>query len=284
MACAVDPLDDSSDEEHEDEPIAESEDMLRSGVDCNAKTATGYRSGAPYKLKTVTVGGKPTSIPTAHAFLKFQAAADRAGVSLSINSGFRTMDQQKYLYNCYQTKRCNNGNLAAKPGYSNHQSGHALDLNTGGGALNWLNAHGATYGWKRTVPSENWHWEWWGGGNPQKYCGCDPRPEICDGKDNDCDGAVDEGEVCEQQRLIDLPVAYAPPATTDVTRRALSIVTLTMKSQPAILAIRVFSSWTGFPSRMPASAFGCSRKSGPCQTFTVSRAAIPVQISFRPPE
>ncbi len=39
----------------------------------------------------------------------------------------------------------------------------------------------------------------------------------------------------------------------------------------------------GVPSRMPQSALGCSRKSGPCQTFTVSRAAMPGQISFRPP-
>jgi len=35
---------------------------------------------------------------------------------------------------------------------------------------------------------------------------------------------------------------------------------------------------------MPQSALGCSRKSGPCQTFTVSSAAMPGQISFLPPE
>ena len=44
-----------------------------------------------------------------------------------------------------------------------------------------------------------------------------------------------------------------------------------MKSQPACRPIQVFSSWTGLPSRMPQSALGCSRKSGPCQTLTVSR-------------
>jgi hypothetical protein len=55
------------------------------------------------------------------------------------------------------------GNLAAKPGYSNHQSGHALDLNTSSaGVYAWLEHHGATYGFKRTVPSEIWHWEYWG--------------------------------------------------------------------------------------------------------------------------
>ena len=47
--------------------------------------------------------------------------------------------------------------------------------------------------------------------------------------------------------------------------------------------MRVFSSWTGFPSRNPQSALGCSRKSGPCQIFTVSSPAMPGQITFRPP-
>ena len=40
------------------------------------------------------------------------------------------MASQEYLYACYVNCNCNNCNLAAKPGFSNHQSGHALDLNT----------------------------------------------------------------------------------------------------------------------------------------------------------
>jgi len=143
--------------------------MLKSGVSCSMQTVTGYRSGAPYKLKIVTVGGKATAIATAHAFLKWQAAADRAGVSLSINSGFRTMDQQKYLYNCYQTKRCNNGNLAARPGYSNHQNGEALDLATSN--WSWVSRTASQYGFRATVPGERWHYE---------YRGADPGG-LCSG-------------------------------------------------------------------------------------------------------
>src|SRR5690606_11944327 len=26
--------------------------------------------------------------------------------------------------------------------------------------------------------------------------GCAPKPEVCNGKDDDCDGSVDEGDVC----------------------------------------------------------------------------------------
>lgn len=165
-ACAVDPSGDD-DDEHEEEPSAASEEMLRSGVSCSMQTATGYRSGSPYKLKIVTVGGKPTAVGTAHAFLKWQAAADRAGVSLSINSGFRTMDQQRYLYNCYQTKRCNNGNLAARPGYSNHQNGEALDLATSN--WSWVQRTAGQYGFRATVPGERWHYEY-RGADPGGIC------------------------------------------------------------------------------------------------------------------
>ena len=91
--------------------------------------------------------------------------AQKDGVHLHIVSGFRTNAEQKYLYHCYTSCSCNGCNLAAKPGYSNHQSGHALDLNTSSpGVLHWLNNHAAHYGFKRTVSSESWHWEWWGGG------------------------------------------------------------------------------------------------------------------------
>ena len=77
----------------------------------------------------------------------------------------RTMAEQQYLYGCYVNCDCNSCNLAAKPGYSNHQSGHALDLNTGGfgtRTYNWLMTHGAKMGWRRTVESEDWHFEYWG--------------------------------------------------------------------------------------------------------------------------
>lgn len=50
------------------------------------------------------------------------------GCNASIISGHRTYKAQKYFYDCYVTKKCNNGNLAAEPGYSNHEYGIAADL------------------------------------------------------------------------------------------------------------------------------------------------------------
>ncbi len=121
------------------------------------RPAQGYNRGTPTQICVVTVDGKLVEYRTAEAFQAMRADAARSGVRISIVSGFRTMDQQRHLYNLYTSGR---GNLAARPGYSNHQSGLALDLNTSSsGVLSWLNNNGARYGFRRTVPSENWHWE-----------------------------------------------------------------------------------------------------------------------------
>jgi hypothetical protein len=129
-----------------------------SSVDCRERTDTAYDNGKPYSIKVITIGGKPVSKTTGHAFLKMQRAAHEAGVPLTLTSGFRTNAEQQYLYNCYLTKKCNNGNLAAPPGYSNHQNGKAIDVTTS----SWLAKNAPKFGFVRTVPSEPWHWEYEG--------------------------------------------------------------------------------------------------------------------------
>jgi hypothetical protein len=187
---------DAADPEGALESVGEAAQAALVGYNCAAHQDTGYQSGTPFPITVVTVDGDPVEINTANAFLTMAQAAENDGVHITISSGFRTMAEQQYFYNCYINCNCNSCNLAAKPGYSNHQSGHALDLNTSSaGVLNWLNAHGATYGWKRTVPSEAWHWEWWGGGvTPTQYC-----PTTCDrsagGFTFSCDGP-NAGQTC----------------------------------------------------------------------------------------
>ncbi len=140
---------------------------LKSGLGCHPRSASGYVAGARRAITVVDVDGRPVEINTAARFLEMQADAQAAGVSLYIVSGFRTMEEQEYLYGCYVDCDCNNCNLAASPGYSNHQSGLALDLNTSDwGVYDWLARHGADYGFHRTVPSEDWHWEYLDGGAP----------------------------------------------------------------------------------------------------------------------
>lgn len=175
---AAQPTDEPEDDACEEPAVALVSEEL-SSISCAEHGDTGYSSGNAFPITVVTVDGKPVERSTANAYYVMAQAAAAAGVNIQIVSGFRTMAQQQYLYGCYVNCSCNSCNLAAKPGYSNHQSGHALDLNTSSsGVLNWLNAHGAAYGFKRTVPSEAWHWEWWGGGPGGGPCGtCKPHCE-----------------------------------------------------------------------------------------------------------
>lgn len=121
--------------------------------------AQGFIHGRPVRISVTRIDGKPVERHTAAAYLRMREAATRAGVFLRIVSGFRTMEHQQALYRAYRRGR---GNLAALPGNSNHQSGHALDLNTSTpGVLRWLDRHAREYGFRRTVPTESWHWEYW---------------------------------------------------------------------------------------------------------------------------
>ena len=132
-------------------------------VNCTRTSETAYTRGVASRIEVVKVGNDEVAIATAHAFLLLREAAAADGVPLVLNSGFRTMKEQQYLYGCYQNKSCNNGNLAAKPGFSNHQNGIALDIKDP--SAKWLYAHAKSYGFENTVPSEPWHWE---------YAGADP--------------------------------------------------------------------------------------------------------------
>lgn len=68
-------------------------------------------------------------------------------------SSYRTYDEQVYLYGVYER----GGNLAARPGTSNHGWGIAIDLPESW-MWDWMRDHGAKYGWRKTEAfSEPWH-------------------------------------------------------------------------------------------------------------------------------
>ncbi|HEY4222060.1 MAG TPA: M15 family metallopeptidase, partial [Myxococcota bacterium] len=166
----------------EDEPFDDRQNVDEQGLhDCSEHSATGYTSGHPFAIKTVTVDGKPLQVDTANAYLAMQAKAASQGISIRVVSGFRTMAEQEFLYGCYIHGNCNGGNLAAVPGFSNHQSGHAIDMNTSdSGVYSWLTSHAHELGFARTVPSEIWHWEWWGHASDfPGPCGGPPVPPKC---------------------------------------------------------------------------------------------------------
>jgi LAS superfamily LD-carboxypeptidase LdcB len=147
-----------SPDDSEDEPADDPSDELRSSISCREQPSTAYRGGKAYPISVIKIGGKPTAKATGHAFLRLQAAARADHIQLTLNSGFRTMTEQQHLYRCYVTRRCNSGRLAARPGYSNHQSGLALDVKSS----TWLARNAPKFGFTRTVPSEAWHYEYQG--------------------------------------------------------------------------------------------------------------------------
>lgn len=192
-------------------PVEDVANVQQASIDCTQWTDTGYVDGVPFQITLVTADGKPVEVSTANAYVVMQQAAAADGVSIKIVSGFRTYAEQQYLYNCYINCNCNNCNLAAKPGYSNHQSGHALDLNTSSGSvLSWLNNHGGSFGFKRTVPSEDWHWEYWGGGPGGGPCDDNTPPTPCTvtatGKTGEC---MDTG-VCAEIGGYESTAGYCP--------------------------------------------------------------------------
>jgi hypothetical protein len=158
-------------------PIAQVASAL--DYDCTVTQGTGYDHGTPFAIELVTVEGFPVELHTADALLTMMAAAEKDGVDININDAFRTYAEQEYFYNCYVNCSCNGCNPAAAPGYSNHQSGHAIDFDMSGSAYAWIFANAPTYGWSNAEGAsvgEDWHWTWWGGGTVHAYC-ADAAPQ-----------------------------------------------------------------------------------------------------------
>jgi zinc D-Ala-D-Ala carboxypeptidase len=125
-------------------------------------------------------GGEALRRDAAAAFHRMHAAARAEGLRLWASSGYRTVREQYLLYERY---RKGLGPRAARPGRSNHQRGTAVDLAVGNEdspIYRWLTAHACRHGFRRTVPSEPWHWEYrprtTRAPSPDKNCAGQPVP------------------------------------------------------------------------------------------------------------
>lgn len=136
----------------------------------------GYTAGQAKQIVVISIGGDLVEKFTGFDFLLMHRAAMKDGIRLLISSGFRTYETQARLY----AERVNtDGSLtpagkrlgvAAKPGYSNHQSGIALDLRVNMTVAQrkaeqfspeflWLRENAAKFGFdNEEVPAEPWHW------------------------------------------------------------------------------------------------------------------------------
>jgi len=105
-------------------------------------------------------GGHRLHRDTATALQRMAVEALKDDVALRVTSGYRSLREQRWLYEQYRRGR---GNKAARPGRSNHQRGLAVDLVIGQRTSKrylWLEANACRFGFRRTVPSEPWHWEY----------------------------------------------------------------------------------------------------------------------------
>lgn len=121
-----------------------------------------WKNGKPLDVELVQVDdrGHLLARPAAEAFARMRDAAATDGVSLVIESAFRSMEQQTALW--VQWKRGERTDVVGTPGYSNHQAGEAVDLVTQRGtnaAYGWLLRNAHLFGFKATVSTEPWHWE-----------------------------------------------------------------------------------------------------------------------------
>lgn len=118
--------------------------------------------------QTVKVGNSYLRKDAGRAFMQMaQAYRSATGKRLTVTEGWRSYDRQVKLYNDYRSGR---GNLAAKPGTSNHGRGTAVDISgmgaVGSASFNWLRQNAPKFGYSWTGGTfsqvEPWHWDFAG--------------------------------------------------------------------------------------------------------------------------
>ena len=96
------------------------------------------------------------------SFVRMADAARREGVSIRAISAYRTESYQRMLYNkkTRTTGQSNADNYSAKPGFSEHQTGLAVDINSTNtsfektGTFKWMQAHAHEYGYILRYPKD----------------------------------------------------------------------------------------------------------------------------------
>ncbi len=132
---------------------------------------------------TVT-NGATLSAKAAPSFAAMMQAAAAAGVPLSVTSSYRSYSNQVATYNHWVSVNGSTASadtVSARPGYSEHQTGLAVDVAAGGCSLEcfagtahytWMQAHAAEYGFIERYPvgltnitgysPEAWHYRYVG--------------------------------------------------------------------------------------------------------------------------
>lgn len=92
----------------------------------------------------------------AAAYREMIAALRAAGHDSTLNSAYRTLEQQQELIDSLGLLE--DGGTAARLGTSEHGDGIAVDLVLDWDALAWMRENAADFGFAETIESEPWHW------------------------------------------------------------------------------------------------------------------------------
>ena len=124
--------------EYSSAKTAAQQSIVSSGKNVSDKPA--YFDGVLIVNKTYSLPkdyGNGITADTQAAFDAMKAAAKKDGISLWIVSGYRSYSRQETLYNGYAAAgtKAEADRFSARPGYSEHQTGLALDLNNASGSF-----------------------------------------------------------------------------------------------------------------------------------------------------
>ncbi len=176
-----------------EEPKSELPAGTSAPTDDRPRTSKGYlieeRDGVTY-INDILIVNKTYSLPetygngltaeTEAAFATMRQASLQEGIDLTIVSGFRSYATQNWLYHNYasQDGYAKADRYSARPGYSEHQSGLAMDINwvdtdfATTAAGQWLHHHAWEYGFILRYPEgsediagfiyEPWHFRYVG--------------------------------------------------------------------------------------------------------------------------
>lgn len=147
-----------------------------------------YEEAPPEALRSISADGVVKLRPAAaEKYLEMVAAARADGVRLVAISGFRSLEDQQYLFFDLKAEQgqatTRRAEVSAPPGYSEHHTGYAIDLADGSKpetnleisfettpAFKWLQENAVRYSFEMSFPKDNpqglsyepWHWRFVG--------------------------------------------------------------------------------------------------------------------------
>ena len=157
--------------------------LYTAGVDINQPLIylqKGYKHGKAYyfcarelPMKEYATGNRVVlEKRAAESFVDMVSDAAKDGFHIKVNHSYRTYWEQKRL------KR-RKGDLAAKPGWSDHQVGRSIDIIGTRRLINgkhyrtilywWLRKNASKYGFYEDVAGEKWHWTYYEKGEEPKW-------------------------------------------------------------------------------------------------------------------